>query len=145
MTSRAGNKGFTLIELILVLLIMGLASSIVIVSISKASGKATIRYEARRLYSALSHAREVAISRHSEITFKTVDENKGYLISANNANVYDRRLPKTITISAEKVVFFPFGNSTGGTILLSDKDGRKYEITVSNITGKASVRRIQSP
>lgn len=144
MTSRAGNNGFTLIEIIIVLLLIGLASSVVVISISSQYGKSLIRAETRKLYAALRHAREMAITRKSEVVFEIGEENTDYAITASKSQIFRRNLPEGMTIYAERVTFYPIGNSTGGTIQLIDKDERKYEIQISSITGRAKVQRIQS-
>ncbi len=144
MTSRVGNKGFTLLELLVVLLIVGLVSSVAVFSMIGQSEKSLIKSEARKLYASLKHAREQAISRHSMVTFEIEEENTGYSITSSNKRIYYRSLPETISVYAEKVVFYPIGDSTGGVIVLIDEHERKYEITVSHITGKAKIERIQS-
>lgn len=144
MTSQAGNnKGFTLLELVVVLLIIGIASSVVIVSLSIGQRKARIKYEARKLFTALKNARETAVARRSEIFFEPYEDNTGYLIMSKEKTLYDRSLPDGLMIDAEKIFFYPMGNSTGGVILLKDEHNREYEIVVSNITGKTKIRRVQ--
>lgn len=143
-TSRAGNNGFTLIELVVVLLIVGVAAGVVIVSISNEYRKAAIKYEVRKVFSALNYARELSITRHAELTFEINENNTGYSIYSGEKSFYQRTLPRGITIYSEKIDFFPLGDSTGGTISMADENGRKYEIIVSQITGKARVERVQS-
>lgn len=144
MTLRAGNNGFTLIEIIIVLTIIGLALSVVAIATTREYSKSIIRSEVRKIYAALKHARETAITRKSEVIFETEEENKGYTITANESQIFRRKLPEGITIYSESVIFYPMGDSTGGTILVNDEDERKYEVQISNITGRAKVQRIQS-
>jgi general secretion pathway protein H len=144
MTLRAGNNGFTLIEIIIVLTIIGLALSVVAIATTREYSKSIIRSEVRKIYAALKHARETAITRKSEVIFETEEENKGYTITANESQIFRRKLPEGITIYSESVIFYPMGDSTGGTILVNDEDERKYEVQISNITGRPKVQWIQS-
>lgn len=142
---RTGSdRGFTLIELSVVLLIIGIAASIVIVSISNQYKKSIIKYEARKLYTSLNHSRELSITRHKLLTFDIYEDNTGYSITENEKTIVDKILPDGILIYADKIVFYPLGDSSGGIISIIDDDGRKYEITVSAISGKAKVQRVQS-
>lgn len=141
--SRTGEHGFTLLELLVVLMLIGTASTLVIISMSKAYKKSVIRYEARKVYSALSYSREISIVRHTELTFETKDENTGYSVRNEKKTFFERTLPKGMTIFSGQIVFFPLGDSTGGLIEIIDDEGRKYEIEVSTISGKARVRRLQ--
>jgi len=143
MTSRAGNRGFTLIELLVVLALIAMASSVVILSVSTALKKSVLKNEARRLYAGLKHAREMAIARHTAVKFEPTGESRGYSLTYGAETILARSLPGGISLSADTIVFYPLGDSTGGTITISDEYGRTYEISVSGITGKARIRRIQ--
>lgn len=144
MILRAGNKGFTLLELIVVLLIIGIASSIVTISISNQYKKSVIKSEVRKLYTALNHSREVSITRHELLSFNIYEANNGYSIAGNEKTIVERLLPEGLVIYADRIVFYPLGDSSGGIIEIFDEDGRKYEITVSPVSGKARVERVQS-
>lgn len=145
MISRAGNNGFTLIEIIVVLAIISLATSVAVFSAVSYSDKSMIKAETRKVFAVLKHAREAAIARHEEVTFRIKDENAGYSVSSVKGTILDRSLPERIRVySEDSIIFYPLGDSTGGAVVLQDEDERRYEINVSNITGKAAVKWLQS-
>jgi len=123
-------------------MILGIASSIVIISISTQYKKSIIKYEVRKLYSALNHSRELSITRHKLLTFDIYEDNTGYSIKGTETTIVDKTLPNGILIYSDPIVFYPLGDSSGGVISVVDDDGRKYEITVSTISGKAKVQRV---
>ncbi len=145
MISRAGNRGLTLIEVIAVIFLLSLATSVVIVSVAGSYDKSLIKREARKVYASLKHARETAIARHYEVTFETDEENTAYTISAREKRIIERSMPKNMSIRSEPIVFYPLGDSSGGIVTVTDDNERTYEITISNITGKAKIERLQSP
>ncbi len=130
MTSVAGNsqpKGFTLIELTLVLLISVLTVSAIAVNIS--SGHASVQLQAvsRELVSALRYARGQALISRQQVTVAMDLSDNSYKIS-HREKVYsfDADIEMTVVVAdsefdgdaVAEIRFFADGSSTGGRITL---------------------------
>ena len=142
-TLRAGNRGFTLLELLLVLFIVGLAASVVMFSGSRLQEKSRFNTEARKLYLTVKHARETAILERMDIVFKIdVEANRYWLAYGDNETSDIHSIPQTFILSGEDIVFFPKGNSSGGRIQIDNGKGQKYEVTVDTVLGTPSIKRL---
>ncbi len=137
-TSRVGSsRGFTLIELLIVLLIISVASSVVVISIGVANKKTVLRRAARETFLLLRHAREVSVMEKRPVRFEPLEDHSGFnLTDVTGTTIASYSLPEGFTLEAEEVTFFPFGNSTGGRVLLMDMEGRAYEILLEPTTGE---------
>ena len=138
------NNGFTLLELLVVLVIMILGFSIIGISLSSGDGSAAIKVAARDMVSALRYTRGQALMLHQQATM-TID------LSENTYTVSDRSknylIPKAITLTVvtaqselngdglANIRFFPDGSSTGGRITLEQAKVAK-EININWLTGQ---------
>jgi len=141
---RGSQKGFTLLELLLVLFIMGLAAAVAMSSGSRMQEKALFNTEARKLYLTVKHAREISIIERMNIVFKVDQEAKKYWIAYGDDDKTSEThsIPQKFTIAGEDILFFPKGNSSGGRIEIGNEKGRKYEVTVDQVFGTASIKRL---
>jgi len=139
----AGNKGFTLLELIIVILIAGISVSLVIVFVGRAHEKAVFKETSKKVFNVLKYAREVAIMEKATVTFKIGENNNSFWIEKNDV-VYGRvqNIPERISISGESIMFFPKGNSSGGRIKIKDEKERGYYIEVDPVLGMPTVKGI---
>ena len=143
---RLSATGFTLLELIAVLLILALVAVIVVPSLG---GGAAIELEsaARSLAAGLRQTRNHALNdNRSAILALDVDKREFELPGEGRA----RRLPERVDIvlftarseqlgeNRGAIRFFPDGSSTGGRITLS-VDGMRYLVDVDWLTGRVSV------
>jgi|Deesub1362A_J573_1020465.scaffolds.fasta_scaffold00045_35 general secretion pathway protein H len=137
------KNGFTLLELIIVLFIVGIAASIVTVSVNRAYKKSIVRQEAKRIHGILRHARELSLLQRTPVVFALDEENNIFWLEKDGA-VYGKvkTVPRGIRLSGEPIVFLPKGNSTGGLITLMDSEERGYSIEVDPVTGTATVKRL---
>lgn len=142
-TSTAGNDGFTLLELIVVLVIIGLAAAVVLFSIGRLHETTLFNQEARRVYHTLSRAREMAVIGRTDIVVRVDEEGQRYGIEGDRGpSTGIRTLRQGIQLSGEDIVFFPKGNSSGGTITLRNAKGQAYAIEVNPALGKPAIRRL---
>ncbi|NOY65020.1 MAG: type II secretion system protein [Nitrospirae bacterium] len=140
------NRGFTLLELIIVMLIISISTAIVYISISIAERKALLKDTARRIFISLRYAKEMAIMQRKMMGFVVEDNGRAYsIIQINNEEEGNYKLIKQveikrgIVIDGEGIVFYPLGNSTGGTIMVSDSENRQIRITVDDTTGAIKI------
>jgi type II secretion system protein H len=167
-----GSRGFTLLELIVVLLIIGLMTALVTPRLVGSLTNMNLKTSAQKISSSLRYARSQAVSGqiiiHAVLDFerngmfikaeKPQDDEDSYLkdeIEATETdNTKDRehrtesyflpdgvRIEKAMTTNDEidsglfNIVFYPAGNSSGGTVVLIDEKERRFQITVDFITG----------
>lgn len=141
-SSRAA-AGFTLLELIVVLAIMGLVVGFAIPALTSSSGT-ELRASARTLAAALRRTRNHAVSTNSAAAL-SVDVDKHQFAVAGERRT--RTLPtsvklKLFTARSEldseargRIRFFPDGSSTGGRVTLSGKGGI-YSVDIDWLTGR---------
>ena len=147
-TSPAGSPahGFTLIELMLVLMLMGIASVIVLPNIEKGMQDREVRRSALGLAAAARNLRSRAIDEGMPQLLVLDIEQNNYR-AARGAEVH---LPADVKFSAvvggeivdreaRQFVFFPNGSSHGGSIALSGGRGVSYSIRLEPLTGKIQV------
>jgi general secretion pathway protein H len=122
-------KGFTLVELLIVLVIMILGGSLVGPNISSGSDRAYLKAASRDLKSALRLARSQALNRQQQTTLILDLATNRYQINSEHAKSH--QLKKSIELSLRtaqvdidndqqgRIRFFPDGSSSGGQITLS--------------------------
>ena len=161
---KSGRDGFTLIELIIVLVIIGIASGLVGIMIGKGSGGLEMKTVTKEISSILRYARNHSVSEKRTYCFVINKEEGAIRLYAhkdeaedNNEEdneekemlpVIDRPLPEDLLISIDDddsdvlyMEFFPQGNSSGGTIKLENEKGSIFFIDVNRITGKVEVEK----
>jgi general secretion pathway protein H len=144
--SRRPVRGFTLIELVAVILLIAIALTVVSVSFSKSLASARVRAASRDLVAALRYTRGQAI----------VKGEPAALLLDLDANAYTApgrpavKLPKDMVLqlttadtevtgnNAGGIRFFPDGSSTGGhiSVLLGQ---REWRINVTWLTGEIAL------
>jgi len=160
-SQTSGKDGFTLLELILVLFLMGLMAGIVLPFVVSTLDRVKLQSEARQISSALQFARSEAITKKTLFTFNAdIDNNQYWLATPKEKEVtQSKNLDETVKIKnyqgAEETVsdgtfiinFYPRGNSSAGTIHLkssiAESDELVYAITIDPITGKPRVKLLE--
>ena len=144
------KKGFTLLELLIVLAILVLGFTVVAFNIS--SGKSSLEHQAavKDIVSALRYARAQAMMFHQE---KTVAFN----LAKNTYTVSGRGREYSIPMSIDVTIvtaqseltgkgqgnfrFYPDGSSSGGRILL-ERGPSAVQIDISWLTGDAKIENV---
>jgi general secretion pathway protein H len=130
-------SGFTLLELLVVLTILGVAVAMTMPLFGKRGSGAELRAKAGEIRVALRKARAIAIAEGRPVTFRTavggywVDRQYHRLAAANSGSAL--RLDST---GQGRIAFFPSGGSSGGRVVLRGADGRR-QIDVDAVTGRA--------
>ena len=140
--ARQRARGFTLVELIAVIVLLAIATATVTFSFSKSLQSAKIRGASRDLVAALRYTRGQAIVKgKEEVLLLNLDDNS--YIAPNKPAV---KLPKDMTLqltTAEReqtgantggIRFFADGSSTGGHISVL-QGRREWRINVAWLTG----------
>jgi general secretion pathway protein H len=142
------NKGFTLLELIVVLFIIVLGFSVVGINFSSGSPM-QLQGAARDLVSALRYAHGTAKMSHKETTVNIDLDDNSYTISSRD-KVY--RIPESIALSVVtaqsqltgrnqgNIRFFADGSSTGGRITL-ERNAAKWQIDINWLTGQIELEQ----
>ncbi|MBA4371439.1 MAG: type II secretion system protein GspH [Thermodesulfovibrio sp.] len=142
-TSTAGNDGFTLLELIVVLVIIGLSAAVVLFSIGRLHETTLFSQEARRVYQTLGRARTIALLEKKEVVVRVNEEGHSYGIEGDNSpSARNPALRRGTELSGKDIVFYPKGHSSGGVITLRNAKGQGYVIEVNQVLGKPSIRRL---
>ncbi len=143
--------GFTLLEIILVLALIGAASMIVIPNVSSLDSR-SLNVELRQAHTLLNHARRTAVVRGlpSSATFYPRHESEDSLPLAARTSVgrwqsedtelsYVDSTDQEVAIEEKlEIVFYPEGGSTGGQLLFAQGD-REVAIAVDPFTGRVSI------
>jgi len=158
--SNARRGGFTLIELIIVLFIMGISAGLVGIAINRSSGNHQLKTFAKEVSAVLRYARSHAVAEkktycfyidRDERMFKLYTDNTSKDSDEKYVQVISKSIPEELQIAltgrdAESsfIEFFPIGNSTGGIVEVSNQKEKTYSVTVNRITGKVEVEQGES-
>ena len=138
--------GFTLLEMLAVILLIGIAAAAVSISVTQGLASARVRAASGEVAGALRATRAQAIVRASEQHFD-VDTRAHTFAGARRKDV---ALPKGMRVSVTsaaadapndhtaRIRFFPDGSSTGGRVTLYSGK-REWHINVSWLTGEVRV------
>jgi general secretion pathway protein H len=158
--SNSRREGFTLIELIIVLLIIGVSVGIVGIAINRSSGSHQLKIFTKEVSAVLRYARSQAVSEKRMYCFfidtnegmlKLYTENTGADSEEKFVQVLDRSIPEELQIAfsgrdadSSFIEFYPIGNSTGGVVEVSNRKEQVYFVHVNRITGKVEVKQGES-
>lgn len=144
---RAGSDGFTLIEMMIVLVILGILVAVTLRPLAGPRHAADMRTATLEIASALRLARSVAITSGRAQIF-ALNTASGAFMAANSRAV--GRLPADVhamltTVTSERsdertgsIRFFADGSATGGGVKL-EAGQRTAEITVDWLTGRIAI------
>ena len=140
-------KGFTLVELLVVLVIALIATSISTVAYNKLSTHAQLKSSARHIAASLRYARSYAVARSAESRLRIDLKNRTYTYTGNtktfkfnngvNLDVFSSQSFGNSDNFAE-IRFAPDGSSSGGRLTLSARN-KSYVIYVNWLTGQVGI------
>lgn len=154
LTLNSDKKAFTLIELIIVLFIIGIVSTLVGGTFYRSIDNVRLKTAAKEMAASLRYIRSKAIAEKNIYYF--IADSNGYefhtdlLAEGNNPDlekpVYNTRKNFHESIYLEntentdiRVEFFPEGNSTGGEILLKNTKSSSCSISIEKINGRVKI------
>ncbi len=150
-TQLPQSRGFTLLELIIVLVIAAAMVAIVPPLIGNALPGAQLKSASRQLAAGLNYARNHALVSREEAVLVLDLEKKDFSVSGRSKTFV---LPGDLELElftaksemlAEKkggIRFFPDGGSTGGRITLSNGK-RAYAVDVDWLTGRVKILDVE--
>jgi general secretion pathway protein H len=168
MKVRSRREGFSLIELIIVLVILSVITALVVPRLTQSLSRMNIESTARRVASALRLARSLAVTEKvpylaefdmgadmlTVVSYQTSFEEGNSLESEVNQTLAPRVYELTdgvhfkegvsldgeaLTTGTFQMAFFPAGGSSGGRVVLGDDEERFFSIDVDGITGLVKI------
>ena len=139
-------RGFTLFEMLAVILLIGIAAAAVSIPVTQGLASARVNAASGELAAALRWTRAQSIVRGKSLALE-VDTAASTYKAPGKADV---RLPKDMRVSITsaredqanattgRIRFFPDGSSTGGRITLK-RGQREWHVNVAWLTGAVSV------
>jgi len=137
-------KGFTLLELVVVLFVVVLGFSVIGLNLSSGSDTTKIKAAARDIVSALRYARGQALMTHRETTVALDLDSNSYTVSGRDKlyQIPDGIDVTVVTAQTEltgeggaNIRFFPDGSSTGGRVTL-ERGQAVWKIDINWLTGQ---------
>jgi general secretion pathway protein H len=149
------RAGYTLIELVLVLAVLAIASFVAAPALGRAVDGIRVRTEVAGVASLLRWAREEAVTRGQSREVTLDAEGQALLVrragSEAVATVEKRRALSSLVHVVPApgsvqppITFTPRGRSSGGTVRLETVGPRVYLVTVDALTGRVTTRRVDS-
>lgn len=151
--SHRRSRGFSLLEIVVVLVLFGLAAAVILPSFSGGFKSLEMETAARDLVTRMKQSRSEAIAKQEvlRIVLKpgTGDEVSAYVLTnAYEEEIKTFELPKDISfelgeeLKQATVSFYPNGRSSGGEFALRNKQGKRLTVEVDSVTGYGRVRRV---
>ena len=145
--SRPGRRGFTLVELLVVMAIAGLLLAVTPPLVSSAFPGVELKAAARRTAGALRLAREIAIAQGRAAAWLVdVEKNRYWIEDDHRSGRIPRGLEIELVAATEEmrsdqvggIRFYPDGSSSGGRVILKRGDSG-YQVGVNWLTGRILV------
>lgn len=143
------SRGFTLLELLVVLAVMALLTAISIPMFSSGASHQEIRIAAREIATGLRRARSLAVTANDEATFSLDVEQRIYSVDGRSTSRLTGALeltfytprPEFLDGAVGTVRFFPDGSSTGGRVSIKRAGTASpvYEVRIEWLTGHVTI------
>jgi len=142
---RSCTRGFTLIELVAVVALIGIALSVVSLSFSKSMNSAKVQAASRDLVAALRYTRGQAIVKNKQAALDLDMQNNTYQAPGKPLVKLPKEMHMTLlTAQSEqtgttsgRIRFFADGASTGGHVSIFAGQ-REWRVNVSWLTGQVT-------
>jgi general secretion pathway protein H len=142
---QAQQRGFTLVEMVAVVVLLGIVLSVVSMAFSKSMNNAKVQAASRDLVAALRYTRSQAIVKGQQAALDIDLQNNTYQAPGRALVKLPTQMHMTLlTADSEqtgatsgRIRFFPDGASTGGHISVF-MGQREWRINVSWLTGQVA-------
>jgi len=143
---RRAQRGFTLLEMMVVILLIGIAAAAVSVSVTQGLASARATAASGELAGALRATRAQAIVQGKDQVFELDTRERTYHGAGQRTVTLPQGMKLSITSAKEdrlddhtgRIRFFPDGSSTGGHIVLQ-RGKRRWQVNVEWLTGAIGV------
>ena len=135
------SKGFTLFELLVVMVLIGISCSLVFVSVSSGVLKSRENQFVNEFIATIKRTRSASLLQGKIMAFIINREKREFYMEGEKHH----SIPKTIQVEGNNILelepgmfgifFFPDGSSSGGAIDLIRENGAKKAITVHRLLG----------
>lgn len=134
--------GFTLLEILVVLVIFSVSLALTIPFISKGGRSVELKAAAKKLGSAFVHARALAVRERKNYCVELKDGRVLITLAGEEGRAKEIGFSGKVRIegSAEKIFFYPGGGSSGGEYLLGNDGAPKLRVKVHS-SGRVTVRK----
>ncbi len=146
-------RGFSMMELVVVLAILALAAAVVAPGVARTADGVRARAEVGAVAAFLRSAREHAVSRQQALEVR-VDDKTHTLVMRRAGQAAEVEVQATRPVSpllhiaadppTATVTFLPHGMSTGARFSIATPGARAYVITVDPLTGRVNTSRVGS-
>jgi len=141
-----GAQGFTLIETIAVIVLIGIVASVAAISFSASLSGAKIQAASRDLVAALRYTRGQAIVKREQKVLELNLEDNSYQAPGKGRVELPKNMELRLTTAQQELTsdmsggirFFPDGSSTGGNIAVVMGE-REWKINVGWLTGEITL------
>jgi general secretion pathway protein H len=149
------RDGYTLIELVLVVAVLAVASMVVGPAVGRAVDGIRVRTEVAGIASFLRSARQQAVTLRQAHEVALDAERRTLLVrrvgrDAISSGETRRQLSSLLHLkpltgsSLQPITFMPQGNSSGGSFRIEATGPRAYVITVDPLTGRVTTKRVDA-
>jgi len=158
------NKGFTLLELVLILILLSLAVYLVVPSMARLAKAVELKGTAQKIAGILRYYRLATIQKgqvhqilidqkQRELIVRALQPEKKEEIGITWIEKIKYQIPAGINLQEEinpgeyntdlpAIEFYPTGQANGGQILLADPEQKGYRIKINFLTGLVEVEKI---
>jgi general secretion pathway protein H len=144
------EKGFSLIEMLIVLILICLSISLIAPSFSRFSKTVELKGVAQKVSGILRYCRSEAVNKGQDYQVLFDSDMREVKVQPlvleeeeNEEPVQSYPLPEGIQIKGgNRIEFYSNGGSNGGTILLESEGHKGYKIKVHFLTGMVEVEKV---
>jgi type II secretion system protein H len=146
------DKGFTLLELLVVLILMSLISAFAFPKLYDSISSHELKKSAQDIANTIKLARYKAMVLKKILNLKiNIYSNELTLISNSDEKIFLKNISKKINMKFYSegkimdydlrniIIFFPDGTNTGGKFIIKNKKEDKITITLPNIVGSIKI------
>ncbi|MBF0101682.1 MAG: prepilin-type N-terminal cleavage/methylation domain-containing protein [Desulfobacterales bacterium] len=149
---KYNSNGFTLIEILVVMVIIAMASTLVYVNIAKSTHQKQVQLFAEKMASFSKKARQLALVHGKPIgVYISSDERKCWIGDGSEKLFQSMPIPEDVQIDSDTISevdtnifaiqFFPDGSSSGGDLSFLANQVTFYQFSVDLLTGLVMVNQ----